>query len=51
MAKGSTIRNEFHPFNDAYTGLWHTTHTGLLVGQRYQEVVDRITIWLLGMYD
>lgn len=20
MAKGSTIRNEFHPFNDAYTG-------------------------------
>lgn len=35
----------------AYTGLWHTTHTGLLVGQRYQEVVDRITIWLLGMYD
>ncbi|MZQ81433.1 alpha/beta fold hydrolase [Paenibacillus sp. 5J-6] len=35
----------------AYMGLWHTTHTGLLVGQRYQEVVDRITIWLLGMYD
>ncbi|WP_261305233.1 alpha/beta hydrolase [Paenibacillus andongensis] len=29
-----------------YTGLWNTTHTGLLVGQRYMEVVDRIMEWL-----
>ncbi|MBA2937685.1 alpha/beta fold hydrolase [Paenibacillus sp. CGMCC 1.16610] len=34
-----------------YTGLWDTTHTGLLVGQRYMEVVDRIMLWLQGMYD
>lgn len=30
-----------------YTGLWNTTHTGLLVGQRYKEVVDRILEFLL----
>ena len=29
-----------------YTGFWNTTHTGLLVGQRYLEVVDRILEWL-----
>lgn len=29
-----------------YTGLWGTTHTGLLVGQRYMEVVDRMMEWL-----
>ncbi len=28
-----------------YTGLWNTSHTGLLVGQRYKEVVDRIMKW------
>lgn len=29
-----------------YLGLWATTHTGLLVGQRYLEVVERILEWL-----
>lgn len=29
-----------------YKGLWGTTHTGLLVGQRYMESVDRILSWL-----
>lgn len=29
-----------------YLGLWGTTHTGLLVGQRYHEAVSRIMIWL-----
>lgn len=29
-----------------YTGLWHTTHTGLLVGQRYFEAVEIILEWL-----
>ncbi|MWC30225.1 alpha/beta hydrolase [Paenibacillus sp. MMS18-CY102] len=29
-----------------YRGLWHTTHTGLLVGQRYREAVDEIIDWL-----
>ncbi|MHA6534295.1 alpha/beta fold hydrolase [Paenibacillus sp. BAC0078] len=33
-------------FNAEYTGLPNTTHTGLLVGQRYIEVVDRIMDWL-----
>jgi hypothetical protein len=27
-------------------GLWATTHTGLLEGQRYLEVVERILEWL-----
>ncbi|MGO8426053.1 alpha/beta hydrolase, partial [Rhizobium ruizarguesonis] len=27
-------------------GLWGTTHTGLLVGQRYYEAVSRIIAWL-----
>lgn len=29
-----------------YQGLWGTTHTGLLVGQRYGEVVDIVLSWL-----
>ncbi|ANF94844.1 alpha/beta fold hydrolase [Paenibacillus bovis] len=29
-----------------YTGLQGTTHTGLLVGQRYHEGADRILTWL-----
>lgn len=29
-----------------YMGLWGTTHTGLLAGQRYLEAVDRILEWL-----
>jgi pimeloyl-ACP methyl ester carboxylesterase len=33
-------------FNAEYTGLWNTTHTGLLVGQRYLEGVNRIMEWL-----
>jgi pimeloyl-ACP methyl ester carboxylesterase len=33
-------------FNAEYLGLWNTTHTGLLVGQRYREVVDGILKWL-----
>ncbi|AEI43081.1 alpha/beta fold hydrolase [Paenibacillus mucilaginosus] len=30
----------------AYQGLWNTTHTGLLAGQRYKESVDIILDWL-----
>ncbi|KAA8755974.1 alpha/beta hydrolase family protein [Paenibacillus sp. UASWS1643] len=30
----------------AYAGLWDTTHTGLLVGQRYVEPVKLILEWL-----
>lgn len=29
-----------------YTGLWNTTHTGLLAGQRYFEAVESIIKWL-----
>jgi len=29
-----------------YIGIWNTTHTGVLVGQRYLEVVERILEWL-----
>ncbi|WP_408892452.1 alpha/beta hydrolase [Paenibacillus taichungensis] len=29
-----------------YAGLWDTTHTGLLVGQRYLEAVEIILKWL-----
>ncbi|MFC0216566.1 alpha/beta fold hydrolase [Paenibacillus chartarius] len=29
-----------------YKGLWNTTHTGVLVGQRYKEAVDAILEWL-----
>ncbi len=32
--------------NAEYTGFWNTTHTGLLVGQRYIEVVERLLEWL-----
>ena len=32
--------------NAEYLGLNNTTHTGLLVGQRYMEVVDRMMEWL-----
>ncbi|MDR6884088.1 alpha/beta fold hydrolase [Bacillus sp. 3255] len=31
-----------------YMGISHTTHTGLLVGQRYREPVDGIMEWLKG---
>jgi len=30
----------------SYAGLWDTTHTGLLVGQRYKEAVNLILKWL-----
>jgi pimeloyl-ACP methyl ester carboxylesterase len=33
-------------FSGEYAGFWNTTHTGLLVGQRYWEVVDRILEWI-----
>lgn len=29
-----------------YKGLWNTTHTGVLVGQRYMQSVDTIMDWL-----
>lgn len=29
-----------------YSGFWNMTHTGLLMGQRYMEVVDRMMEWL-----
>ena len=29
-----------------YTSFWNTTHTGLLIGQRYYEIVERIQMWL-----
>lgn len=32
--------------NADYKGLWNTTHTGLLVGQRYQEITNFIFEWL-----
>jgi pimeloyl-ACP methyl ester carboxylesterase len=32
--------------NAEYTGLWNISHTGLLVGQRYMEVADRLLEWL-----
>ncbi|MBE6052646.1 MAG: hypothetical protein E7212_01840 [Clostridium sartagoforme] len=35
--------------NGDYSGLKNTTHTGLLVGQRYLEVVDIILKWLDGI--
>jgi pimeloyl-ACP methyl ester carboxylesterase len=39
-------RVEAEHLNGEYTGFPNTTHTGLLVGQRYLEVVDRIMEWL-----
>ncbi len=38
-ATADYLRAEYH-------GLWGTTHTGLLVGQRYGEVIDRVLGWL-----
>ncbi|WEK54425.1 MAG: alpha/beta fold hydrolase [Candidatus Cohnella colombiensis] len=29
-----------------YKGLWNTTHTGVLIGQRYMESVDTVMDWL-----
>jgi len=37
---------EAQHLNAEYTGFWNTTHTGLLAGQRYNEVVNRIMEWL-----
>lgn len=37
-------------FNAEYTGFWNTTHTGLLVGQRYLDIVERIIEWLKSTY-
>jgi hypothetical protein len=37
---------ESEHLNAEYAGFWNTTHTGLLVGQKYMEVVDRIMEWL-----
>ncbi|MFA9464474.1 MAG: alpha/beta hydrolase [Velocimicrobium sp.] len=45
--RGNTIATYF---GGEYTGLWNTTHTGLLVGQRYKEVVNRILAWLNADY-
>lgn len=33
-------------FRAEYRGLWNTTHTGLLVGQRYLEGVQMVLEWL-----
>ncbi|WP_127529857.1 alpha/beta fold hydrolase [Paenibacillus kobensis] len=33
-------------FRGEYLGLWNTTHTGVLIGQRYREAVERILEWL-----
>ncbi|WP_342478866.1 alpha/beta fold hydrolase [Paenibacillus sp. FSL H7-0350] len=33
-------------FRAAYAGLWGTTHTGLLAGQRYLEAAETILRWL-----
>lgn len=32
--------------NGEYLGLWNTSHTGLLLGRRYPEAVNRILEWL-----
>ncbi|UFT99350.1 alpha/beta hydrolase [Radiobacillus kanasensis] len=32
--------------SSAYCGLWNTTHTGVLIGQRYIETVNAIMDWL-----
>jgi esterase/lipase len=39
-------RAEAEHLSAEYTGFWNTSHTGLLVGQRYQEVTDSILKWL-----
>lgn len=33
-------------FHAEYTGLWNTTHTGLLAGQRYLESAETVLEWL-----
>ncbi len=45
--RGNAVAEYFH---GEYTGFWDTTHTGLLIGQRYKEVVDRILVWLNKYY-
>ena len=37
-------------FHAEYTGLWNTTHTGLLAGQRYLESVETVLEWLKRVY-
>lgn len=39
-------RIEAEHLKGEYSGYWNTTHTGLLVGQRYNEMVERILEWL-----
>lgn len=39
-------RAEAEHLRAEYTGYWNTTHTGLLIGQRYQEIVDRMKEWM-----
>lgn len=41
--RGRVMAEYFHA---EYKGLWNTTHTGLLVGQRYMEPVNTILEWL-----
>ncbi|PJN58157.1 hypothetical protein PAEAM_37290 [Paenibacillus sp. GM1FR] len=41
--RGNLTAKQLHA---AYAGLWDTTHTGLLVGQRYMEPVDIILEWM-----
>lgn len=37
-------------FHAEYKGLWNTTHTGLLVGQRYLEAVETVLEWLRRLF-
>jgi pimeloyl-ACP methyl ester carboxylesterase len=39
-------RAEAEHLKGEYTGYWNASHTGLLVGQRYYEIVERIQGWL-----
>ena len=41
--RGKATAGQFH---GEYAGFRNTTHTGLLVGQRYLKVVDRMLEWL-----
>lgn len=43
-------RAEAEHLQGSYIGFRNTTHTGLLVGQRYMEVTDKITAWLSGTF-
>lgn len=38
-------------FHAEYAGFWNMTHTGILIGQRYKEVVDFIMEWLKKYYE